>query len=208
MITYGGSYLNEDALRALGIASVGRNVAVHSTCVMVGLDRLSVGSNVRIDPFTCLIAGSGSIRIGDHVHIAGYVFLSGAAGLVIEDFVGLSRGVTVYTRNDDYSGAALTGPTVPEKYLAITSGPVTIGRHVVLGASTIVLPGLVIGEGATVGSLSLVKQDLAPWGIYAGVPARRLRDRSRAMLEREADLLREERLVGAAARPGDEILDG
>jgi len=55
-----------------------------------------------------------------------------------------------------------------------------------------VLPGCDIGEGTTVGALSLVKASLAEWGIYAGVPARRLRDRSRDLLALERELLARE----------------
>jgi acetyltransferase-like isoleucine patch superfamily enzyme len=188
MKTYGGHYLQSAELRALGLRSVGEDVRLHSTCVMIGLENLSIGSHVRIDAFSCLLPGKGHIAIGDHVHIAAGVFLSGAEGIEIGDFVGLSHGVRVYTRNDDYTGEALTGPTVPEKFLKMDKGAVRFGRHVVVGASSIVLPGVEIAEGATVGALSLVKSSLAGWTIYAGVPARRLRERSRNLLDLEQRL--------------------
>lgn len=188
MKTYGGNYLQSAELRALGLRSVGENVRLHSTCLMVGLENLSIGSHVRVDAFGCLLPGEGHIAIGDHVHIAAGVFLSGAEGIEIGDFVGLSHGVRVYTRNDDYTGEALTGPTVPEKYLKMDKGAVRLGRHVVVGAGSIVLPGVEITEGTVVGALSLVKSSLPGWSIYAGVPARRLRARSRNLLDLERRL--------------------
>jgi galactoside O-acetyltransferase len=160
--------------------------------VLVGLENLSIGDHVRVDAFCSLIAAQGSISVGDHVHISAYAFLSGAERIEISDFVGISQGVRIYTRNDDYTGQSLTGPTVPETYLKLDKGPVRIGRHVVIGAGSIVLPGLEIDEGSAVGALSLVKSSLAPWGIYGGVPVRRLRDRKRAMLELERRLRAEE----------------
>jgi galactoside O-acetyltransferase len=49
----------------------------------------------------------------------------------------------------------------------------------------VILPGVTIGEGASVGALTLVNRSLDPFTIYAGIPARRLRDRSKAFLELE-----------------------
>lgn len=192
MKVYGGRYLQSAELAALGAKFVGVDVEVHSTCLIVGLENLSLGNHVRIDAFCSLLPANGHIRIGDHVHIAAYAFLSGAEGIEVSDFVGISRGVGIYTRNDDYTGQALTGPTVPAKYLKLTKGAVTLGRHVVIGTGSVVLPGVNIGEGSTIGALSLVRSDLDAWGVYAGVPVRRLRARSRELLTYEQLLLAQE----------------
>jgi galactoside O-acetyltransferase len=196
VITYGGRFLDSQELQSLGVGCVGRNVAVHSTCVLVGLENISIGDHVRVDPFSCLIAGTGRIEIGSHVHIASHVFLSGGESIEIGDFSSLSRGVTIYTRNEDYSGLALTNPTIPVKYLRLTAGRVVVGRHAVVGAMTVVFPRVTIGEGSATGALSLIKGDIEPWSIYAGVPARRLRERRRDPLALEAQLTEEERPTG------------
>src|SRR5437660_198160 len=116
MKVYGGRYLLSSELASLGLQSVGLDVQIHSTCLMVGLENISIGDHVRVDAFSSLIAGSGRISIGNHVHIAGYVFLSGAEGIEMSDFVGISRGAAIYTQNDDYTGEALTGPTIPVEF--------------------------------------------------------------------------------------------
>jgi galactoside O-acetyltransferase len=193
MKVYGGRYLLSAELASLGLRAVGADVQIHSTCVMVGLENISIGDHVRIDAFSSLIAGNGRIDIGSHVHIAGYVFMSGTEGIEISDFVGISRAAAIYTSNDDYTGAALTGPTIAAEFLKLDAGPVSLGRHVVIGSASIILPGVTIAEGSTVGALSLVKTDLDAWGIYAGIPARRLRDRSRALLALEEQLMARER---------------
>ena len=69
---------------------------------------------------------------------------------------------------------------------------VTLKRHVIIGANSVILPNLTIGEGTSVGALSLVTKDLDPWGIYAGIPVRRLKDRKRDLLEIENRLLSEQ----------------
>lgn len=54
-------------------------------------------------------------------------------------------------------------------------GPVVIGRDVTIGANTTILPGVVIGDGATVSAMSLVNRDVPPGALVGGVPIRMLR---------------------------------
>lgn len=54
-------------------------------------------------------------------------------------------------------------------------GPVVVGREVTIGANCTVLPGVVIGDGATVSAMSLVNRDVPPGAFVGGVPARPLR---------------------------------
>lgn len=54
-------------------------------------------------------------------------------------------------------------------------GPVVVGRDVTIGANSTILPGVVIGDGATVSAMSLVNRDVAPGAFVGGVPIRPLR---------------------------------
>lgn len=183
-------YYTEDDLQHAGFRHVGSNVRVAKNCVIVGMENISLGNNVRIDGYSTLVAaGGGHIRIGNHVHIGGYCFLSGAAGITLDDFSGLSQGVRLYSKTDDYSGASLTNPTVPEEFTNCKSGPVHLGRHVIIGSGSVVLPDITIGDGVAVGALSLVTKSLQSWGIYAGTPAKRLKNRARDLLAAETLLL-------------------
>ncbi|PLY41599.1 galactoside O-acetyltransferase [Janthinobacterium sp. ROICE36] len=183
-------YYTEDDLRRAGFRAVGNNVRVAKNCVIVGIENISLGNNVRIDGYSTLVAADGGhIRIGSHVHIGGYGFLSGAAGITLEDFSGLSQGVRLYSKTDDYSGASLTNPTVPEEFTNCKSGPVHLGRHVIIGSGSVVLPDVTIGEGTAVGALSLVTKSLESWGLYTGTPAKRLKNRARGLLVAETLLL-------------------
>lgn len=185
-----GRYLREADLRAHGVAEVGANVAVHETCVLVGLQNMRFGDNVRVDPYAVLTAtGGGSLRVGSFVHLSAHLFLSASAGVEIGDFVALSVGTKVFTRSDDYTGEWMTNPTVPAEFTwADGAGPVRIHRHVIVGAGTIILPQVEIGEGAAIGAGSLVKQALESWTIHAGSPSRPIRPRLRGVLEHEARL--------------------
>jgi len=196
----GGTYLNERDLTDRGIKSVGRRVLVHETVNLVDLDSIEIGSDVRIDPFCILSAAGGYLSIGNYVHIAAHVCIFAGAGVTLEDFCGLSHGVKVYSTSDDYSGAHLTNPTVPKEYLGIIAKPVALGRHVIVGSGSVVLPGASIGEGTAVGALSLVTKPLEPWGIYSGSPARRIKARRK-------DLLASEERLAASGRTRSENLE-
>lgn len=54
----------------------------------------------------------------------------------------------------------------------LRTGPVTIGKEVMIGANVTILPGVTIGDGATVSACSLVNGDVPPGAMVGGVPAR------------------------------------
>ena len=65
----------------------------------------------------------------------------------------------------------------------IKGEPVSIGKHCIIGSGCTILPGVELGEGCSVGSMSLVNRSAEPWGVYVGIPARRVKERSRKLLE-------------------------
>lgn len=180
-------YLTRQELRQLDFVRCGRDVNISRRSVLYGTDRISIGDHVRIDDMSIVFADA-PCHIGSYVHIGAYAFYGGRHGITMDDFSGIGQRVSIFTANDDFSGKTLTNPTVPAPYAGSTTGPVRIDRHAIIGTGTVILPGVHIGEGVAVGALSLVAEDLAPWAIYAGSPARRLKGRSRQLLEVERDL--------------------
>ena len=105
------------------------------------------------------------------------------------DFSGLSSRVSIYSSSDDYSGATMTNPMVPREYTGVVHADVYLGRHVIVGSGSVILPGVTLEDGVAVGALSLVTKDCKEFGIYSGNPARRISDRKRDLLELEKLLL-------------------
>ena len=180
--TLGGRYLTDAELRSAGFKSVGREVRVHDRASLYGVENIALGDFARIDDFTVVIA-TGPVTIGRYVSVPNFCFIGGRHGVDLQDFVTLAPGVKIFSASDDYSGEWMTGPVVPRELSGGTHGAVVLEPHVLIGAGSVVLPACHIGEGCSVGALSLVRESLAPWGIYAGVPVRRLRERSRGPLE-------------------------
>jgi acetyltransferase-like isoleucine patch superfamily enzyme len=176
------SFLSKNEIRNIGFRKIGTNIDISRNACIYNPELISLGNNVRIDDF-CIL--SGSITIGSYVHISAYAALFGSAGITLEDFVSISSRVSIYSVNDDYSGEYLTNPTVPRELSNITEKPVHIQKHVIIGAGSIVLPGVTINEGAAVGALSLVNRSLDPWRIYAGTPCRCIKVRKQDLIKLE-----------------------
>lgn len=160
---------------------IGNDCHIHPTTLFFGND-IEIGDNVRIDAFCVL---TGKVKIGNNVHIACGSYLFGKSGIQMCDFSGLSSRVTIYSESDDYSGDYMTNPCVPDEYKHVIKGEVRIGKHAIVGCNATIMPNVKIGEGSAVGAYSFVKSDCIPWSIYAGVPAKRVRDRSMNLLEHE-----------------------
>ena len=183
-------YYNENDLRSFGIGSVGKNVKIAKNCTIVGLDKISIGNNVTIDPLcSIIVAGHGHLTLGSYIHIGSFSFLVASEGIKIEDFSGLSQGVKIYSKTDDYSGKSLTNPTIPKNYRTVKKGKVILQPHVIIGAGSVVLPNVIIGEGVAIGALSLVTTNLDSWTIYAGNPLKKVFKRSQHLLKLKDDLL-------------------
>ena len=57
----------------------------------------------------------------------------------------------------------------------------------IIGANSIIFPNVIVGEGTAVGAMSMVKESLDDWYIYAGIPVRKVKPRQKKMLELEID---------------------
>ena len=179
------SFMTEEELVSVGFKSIGKNVYLSRKASVYNAPHISIGDNTRIDDFCILSAGAGGITIGKYVHIACYAFLIGQESIIVEDFCGLSSRGSIYSSNDDYSGNFLTNPTVPAQYTNVQHGKVVLRKHALIGAGSIILPNVEIGLGAVVGALSLVKENCEEFGVYTGVPAKKIKDRKRDLLELE-----------------------
>jgi galactoside O-acetyltransferase len=182
----GGSYYAEHELRRMGLRC-GDNVRVHETAQLVNLDNMEFGSHVRIDPFCVLSAASGQLKIGSRVHIAvGTSVVANGPGVTFEDFSGTSHYCSIFAASDDFSGKVLTNPMNPKELLGLKTGHVRLGRHVIMGTGTTILPGCSIANGCAIMAHSLVTNPCErEWVIIGGNPAKPIANRDRTCLELE-----------------------
>jgi galactoside O-acetyltransferase len=174
------SFLSESELAEMGFKSVGSNVLISRKASFYGADKMSIGSNVRIDDF-CIL--SGTITLGNNIHIAAYSAIYGANGVVMEDYTGLSPRCTIFSAMDDFGGDYLISPMSKSEYTNVQGGLVAIKRYSQIGSGTTIFPNLTVGEGVAVGAMSLVCSNLNDWGIYFGIPAKYQKPRSKGLLK-------------------------
>lgn len=173
------SFYSTEELAALGLNSFGKDVLISRKASIYSPGRISIGSNVRVDDF-CIL--SGNITLGSNIHISAYSALYGSMGIVMDDYSGCSSRTTIYSAMDDFSGDYLIGPIHPSEFTNVKGGTVHIGKYVQIGANCVIFPNLVIPEGCIVGAMSMVSRNLEPWTINVGIPAKKLKDRSRNLL--------------------------
>lgn len=184
------AFLSQEELLSIGFKRLGLGVKISDKAAIYNPDQIEIGDFSRIDDF-CVI--SGKVKLGRNVHIAVFCNVAGGElGVTLDDFSGLAYGCHVFSQSDDYSGKTLTNPTIPTEYKNENKAPVHLKRHVIVGACSVILPGVTIEEGCSVGAMSLVTKSTEPWFVYFGAPAKRLKARKKDLLELEAKYLAEQ----------------
>lgn len=181
------AYYTQEELGRMGFKYIGDNVKISDKASIYNHEKIEIGDNSRIDDF-CII--SGKIQLGKNVHIAPFCLVAGGEkGIIFEDFTGLAYHVQVFTQSDDYSGQTMTNPTIPEKYKNEFKKEVILKKHAIIGAGSMILPGVIIEEGTSIGAMSLVRKNTIPWSIYLGNPAKKLKSRSKNLLNLEEEYM-------------------
>jgi len=182
-------FMSRQEIKEVGFASVGENVLISTKASFYGATKIHIGNHVRIDDFCVISAGEEGVFIGNYIHIAVFSSLIGKGKISLGNFTNISSRVSIYSSSDDFSGNFMTNPMVSELYTNVISGSVDIEEHVVIGSGSIILPNVKISVGAAIGALSLVKKDCEEFSIYGGVPAKKINERNRTLIECEKKLL-------------------
>lgn len=173
------SFYTDRELLTIGFKSIGKNCKISRNAKFYGVSNISIGDNVRIDDF-CIV--SGSVKFGSNIHISPYVALYGAEGIEFEDYTGVSAHSVVYSAMDDFGGDYLVGSVHSPEYTNVQGGMVSIKKYSQIGVNCVVFPNLTIETGCAIGACSLVRTSLLEWGIYIGIPVKRIKDRSKKMI--------------------------
>ena len=182
-------YLTQSQLESLKFKYLGKNVKISDTAKIYNAQQVAIGDNSRIDDFCVL---SGRIEFGRNVFMGVHGNLAGGLhGIKIDDFVTMAYYVNLFTQSDDYYGETLTNPTIPRQFKKEKFGRLSAGKHAIIGSNAVVMPDAHIAEGCSIGAMSLVTESTEPWGIYVGIPAKRIKERKRDLLRYEALYLKE-----------------
>ena len=140
--------------------------------------RMEVGARTMIDAFVKIkpAGGMGELVIGEDCAINSGVVIYTGNGIQIGDAVLIAANCTLAPTNHAFGD---TGRRIRDQGFLPSKGGIVIGDDVWLGANVVVLDGAMIGEGCVVAAGSVVRGELEPYSIYAGVPAQRVGARGR-----------------------------
>ena len=112
---------------------------------------------------------------GTNVSIGAISFVNHEVFFDCADRITIGRNCQIGMRALFITGSHEIGPPDQRAVGSITK-PIHIGDGCWIGAYVTVLPGVIIGPGCVIGAGTLVASDCLPNGVYAGIPARRIRD--------------------------------
>ncbi len=165
------------ALRGLHLNATGLRIGT-GVEIVGPRDRFAIGSRVALLGHSYLNATgpTGRIAIGNDSHVDQFCVLYGQGGLTIGARCAIAAGTIIYTQSNQYGEDPLKDIIAQP----VVYAPVTIGTDVWIGARAVILPGVAVGDHAIIGAGAVVRGDVEPWTIVAGVPAKVVGDRREA----------------------------
>ncbi len=166
---------NEEIKKSLKYC--GENVFIGHNTYFIRPNEVVLHNNVRIDPF-CYIASS--LEVGSNTQITTHCVLGGRKKITLGNWTFIGYGSKLFTGSEDYSGEH--GP-VNDFWGSnkVFEGDITFSDFSGVAADTIVMPGVALPIGCTIGAKSFVYSDknLAEWSVFVGNPLKFHKSRNR-----------------------------
>ncbi|MBD8892420.1 putative colanic acid biosynthesis acetyltransferase [Roseibium litorale] len=125
-----------------------------------------VGKGVYVAP-SARIWYPGNLVLEDFAAIADHADIYCMARITIGKYAVVSKRAHICTGTHDING----------EFFQLMTSPVTIGDYAWITADAFVGPGVTVGDGAVLGTHGVAVKDLKPWTVYAGNPAREIKER-------------------------------
>lgn len=138
--------------------SCGKDVHIAEKCNIKGIENINIGNNVTIGPNSLLWTTGAKIFIKDKV------------------IIGPKLSIITGNHKINMIGKYMADITVDEKD-ECDDQDVVIKKDVWIGANVTILKGVTIEEGCVVGGGTVVTKSTEPYGVYAGVPGKKIAER-------------------------------
>jgi len=150
-----------------------RGVYLHAlpTGITIG-EGTFVMHNTMLHVFNFRNIPEAGITIGKNCFIGEFNVVRGQGGVHIGDDVYTGPTVQILAVNHVYDD-----PTRPIREQGITAQGIVIENDVWIGAGAIVLDGVTVGQGSVIGAGAVVSNDIPPYSIAVGSPAKPIKDR-------------------------------
>lgn len=114
------------------------------------------GKNLVVTEWGWAVQHHESLVLGEYTDIGYGTYINARFGVYIEDEVEIGAHCAIYTAN-----------SIDE-----VIGTVILRKGCKIGAHTVIMPNVIIGENAKIGAFSLVKEDIPANSVAYGVPAK------------------------------------
>lgn len=147
--------------------ALGRGCKIHADASVDASRSAGVrfGDKVTLNRFAYVQGGAGGVRLGNGVEVNNFSIVNGTGGVDIGDDTLVGPGVRIISYQHRHAANA----TIRSQ--PVDARPIRIGRDCWLGANSIIMAGVTIGDGAVVAAGAVVRADVPPYAIVAGVPA-------------------------------------
>ncbi len=175
----------EERERAPQLGAIGRGSVVATPNFFVHPERLFVGTQSTIHPYCRLecitenphlegppLEGNARIEIGDRVVINSFSHLGAMRRIVLGNDVGIASGVCIEDHHYVYEDATDERPLKKQGFRV---AEVIIEDGCMIGEHAVILPGVRIGRNSWIGANAVVTEDVPPYSIAAGIPAKVIR---------------------------------
>lgn len=179
------------------LAEMGPGVVFDCGVRIINPDWVRIGANTWIDNYVVILAGpaerdraaynrkkeatgirEGEVRIGKNCHIAPFAVLQGHGGILIKDNCGVASGCKLYSLSHHYKGDDNSDnsvifkftPMAPKHEQSLISSPIVMEDSTAIGLNSVLLPGTHIGEGAWIGSGSVIRGAVPPRSVWSALP--------------------------------------
>lgn len=171
----------------MGIRNTVQRVIGKTGFRVVKLNRGDIQTLSEHYPGVTFIGPSDNYVIGQKVTIGSGSILFACENIKIGDNTMIAVGTIIHTSTHDYESHPMWKYRIDR--------PVVIGEYVWIGAGSIILPGVSIGDNAVVGAGSVVTANVPEGAIVAGNPARKIKQRPPDYYNKEPDITEFEQAI-------------
>ncbi|MBQ7738672.1 MAG: acyltransferase [Desulfovibrionaceae bacterium] len=135
---------------------------------ILGAKQIHLAQNVRLGTGVCLAARTGEMHLGERVAVSPYAQIGADGGYIeIGAHTAIGPGAIIRAANHAYARTDI--PIMDQGHIF---GTIKIGSDVWIGANAVITANVNIGQGAIVGAGAVVTNDVPPYAIVGGVPAK------------------------------------
>jgi len=109
--------------------------------------------------YNWVVRGKENFKLGKYTDIGAFVYIKASGGVVVEDYVQIGGGTKIYSLS-----------TIGNK-----KGKILLKKNCKIGANSVIMPGVTIGENSVVGALSFVNKDVPANVVAFGTPIKVIR---------------------------------